>query len=87
MDSITLQIQSSPENLELSIGDDAEGIVLSIDESGAAPSYTGAYEVTPSRAEQVLATAHRTMRRNVTIHEIPFYETTNPYGKTYVIGE
>ena len=49
--------------------------------------YEGPYEVTPTRSEQTLATRAKTMRDDVTVHEIPYYQTTNPYGKTYVIGE
>ena len=50
--------------------------------------YTGTYDVTPLPfAEQELRTANRVMAQNVIIHEIPYYETSNPKGKTIVIGE
>lgn len=62
---------------------------LKIDKSSGAPIvwYEGPYEVTPTRSEQLLACHAKTMRHDVTVHEIPYYQTTNPYGKTYVIGE
>lgn len=49
--------------------------------------YEGPYEVTPTRFEQYLATKDKTMRADVNVHEIPYYETANPYGTTYIIGE
>lgn len=64
-----------------------EPIRLRIGRHAAASWYEGPYEVVPSRSEQVLATAQLTMRDDVTVHEIPYYETSNPYGKTYVIGD
>lgn len=49
--------------------------------------YKGAYEVTPKRVDQTLPTKEKTMSQDVLVHEIPYYETANPYGNTYVIGE
>lgn len=62
-------------------------LYLKIGERHAVDYYGGPYEVTPRRAEQVLATEALTMREDVVVHEIPYYETTNPSGKTFVIGE
>lgn len=44
------------------------------------PDWDGPYEVTPTASEQVLATAQRTMREDVTIHEIPYHQTSNDSG-------
>ena len=62
---------------------------LRIRRGGDSPAawYEGPYEVTPTRSEQTLGTRDKTMREDVTVHEIPYYETANPYGKTYIIGE
>lgn len=49
--------------------------------------YNGDYEVFPKRVDQTLPTKDKTMRQDVLVHEIPYYETANPYGKTFVIGE
>ena len=50
--------------------------------------YHGATEVTPKRLEQILNTADKVVRQNVTIHEIPSYQVRNPQGGyTYIIGE
>lgn len=42
--------------------------------------YTEAYEVTPTMAEQVLATRSKTMRDDLTVHAIPYTQTTNESG-------
>lgn len=49
--------------------------------------YEGEYEVTPRLYEQGLATKHKTMMDDVTVHEIPVTITSNPHGgKTVLIG-
>lgn len=42
--------------------------------------YEGEYEVTPKLEDQTLSTANRTLRRDVTIHEVPVYRVTNEAG-------
>lgn len=49
--------------------------------------YTGEYVVTPTTEAQTLGTAYKVMTDDVTVHEIPYYETTNPSGGyTVIIG-
>lgn len=49
--------------------------------------YEGEYEVTPSVDPQVLETAHKTMKRDVEIKAIPFYNVSNASGgSTVYIG-
>jgi len=58
---------------------------LSIPLSADANVYDGDYVVTPKVAEStVLATKSKVMRDDVTVKEIPLYETTNPSGGTTV---
>lgn len=45
-----------------------------------APEYEGPYEVTPMAVEQVLDTSRKMMREDVTVHEVPYHETTNESG-------
>lgn len=45
-----------------------------------APPYGGPYEVTPATYEQTLDTDGTFMRDDVTIHEVPYYKTTNDSG-------
>lgn len=47
---------------------------------GRGTPYEGSYEVTPSFDEQVLATRSKTMRDDVTVHEIPVHRVSNPAG-------
>ena len=53
-----------------------------------APLYDGAYTVTPKAWEdQSLPTAQRILQRDVTVFEIPYYETSNlSGGSTVYIG-
>lgn len=61
----------------LNINDCADGI----------PVYPGPYEVTPHSYEQILETAEQLMTENVTVHEIPYWETSNlSDGLTAYIG-
>lgn len=53
----------------------------------ALPAYTGAYTVTPQAyMEQTLKTKSKSMTDDVTVEEIPIYETSNEYGTTINIG-
>lgn len=56
--------------------------------SGSEPAeyYPGPYEVTPAVYEQSLETARLMMRDDVTVHEIPYAETSNIYGTTVSIA-
>lgn len=51
--------------------------------------YTGAYEVTPLADEtQVLNTAKKRLDKNITIHPVPYVETSNSSnGTTIYIAE
>ncbi len=52
------------------------------------PAYEGSYDVTPlPGAETILETVGKRMTGDVTVGEIPYYETTNPQGGyTVIIG-
>ena len=50
--------------------------------------YTGPYTVTPTAwNEQVLVTEGLLMTDDVTVREVPYYETSNQYGKTIYIAD
>ena len=58
--------------------------------SGTAPQYAGPYEVTPkAHAEQILNTSGKLMINDVTVFEVPYYETSNLFdGLTaYIASE
>ena len=42
--------------------------------------YEESYEVTPTTGEQVLPTRQKTMADDLTVHAIPYVETTNESG-------
>ena len=89
MDNLSLDIQprAPVEDLVLTVSGESEDLLLTISDGHTVIYYEGEYEVTPKRREQILETEALTMKHNVTVHEIPYYETVNPYGKTFVIGE
>lgn len=50
--------------------------------------YEGDYQITPRVEEQTMKTAQKMMTDDVTIHEIPYYETSNTSdGTTVYIGK
>lgn len=49
--------------------------------------YDGEYVVTPKSTAQSLETKFKTMGNNVTVAEIPYYETANISGTTVYIGD
>lgn len=55
-------------------------------EAASYPVYSGDYEVTPSTESQTLNTMNKVMADDVSIKEIPYFETSNEYGKTIYIG-
>lgn len=55
--------------------------------NGDAAEYEGPYDVTPTAAEQILATEQRIMRRDLVIREIPYHRVSNiKGGETVTIG-
>ena len=64
------------------------GMDMSIVRGGGVP-YTGAYTVIPKAYEEtVLQTKEKRMLDDVTVTEIPYYETSNISGTTvYIAGE
>lgn len=53
--------------------------VVSGSDIGGIP-YLGTYEITPTTAEQILATQAKTMANDLTIHSIPYHSTSNDSG-------
>ena len=48
--------------------------------------YSGDYGITPKSYNQILQTKNKVLRENLQVKEIPYYETSNEYGKTIYIG-
>lgn len=63
------------------------GDAVVIGRTSITPPYTGSYEVTPATFEIELQTKGFRMTNNVSVLEIPYYETTNESGGyTVIIG-
>lgn len=77
-------------HIDIDITQENVPIDITIDEGtggGKLPYYEGAYEVTPRKVEQILATKDKSMSDNVTVFSIPYQETSNVGGGyTAVIG-
>lgn len=79
-EDIELNFQTEKE-LEIDLSISSE-ITLTIEEGsgGTLPYYTGSYNVTPRKVEQILGTKNKSMRDDVTIDPINYSEVTNPQG-------
>lgn len=67
---------------------DSTTIGLTIKEGGGGllPVYTGETTVTPKTVAQNLETANKSVLSDITVLEIPYFETSNVKGKTVIIG-
>lgn len=66
---------------------EAEAEVVTRIQTGDYPTYAGPHEVTPKAAEaQVLETARKVVLQDITVHEIPYWETSNQSGMTAFIA-
>ena len=66
-----------------------EQIKLTISEGsgGEYPIYTGETVVTPKVRESTeLETSNTTLLQNIVVEEIPYYETSNLKGITFIVG-
>lgn len=55
--------------------------------SGDSEPYVGDYTIVPKTTAQIMQTRGKTMLDNVTITEIPYYETDNSKGTTVYIAK
>ena len=75
---IKIRIEQTKPNIAVSLKE-----VVTV---GGGDPYEGEYTITPAIQEQEMLTKNKTMRKNVTIEAIPYYETSNVSGKTVIIG-
>lgn len=87
METVRLRILPRAPGLRLAVAPGAETLKLHLEAGHSVDWYAGPYEVVPKRADQTLPTKDKTMSADVLVHEIPYYQTANPYGTTFVIGE
>lgn len=89
---ITGKISDDQHNINCSITGDgeitAEIKLPKIIQNGDVDEYEGMYHVIPKAYEdQVLPTKNKVLYSDVTVAEIPTYETSNESGLTFIIGE
>ena len=61
--------------------------LVSVNNSEEIEAYEGDYEITPTTKEQILETADKKMKQDLTVKAIPFVEVSNTSGgKTVIIG-
>lgn len=60
--------------------------VISVPLASAISTYEGSYEIIPKVNAQIVETRSKTMKDDLTVLAIPYYETSNPTGKTVYIG-
>ena len=76
---IPLKIKE-PERIKLKVSEGDGG-------GGDYPYYTGDITVTPKVRESVeLKTKDTIVLQNITVEEIPYYETSNVKGITFIVG-
>lgn len=76
---VLLSVEESDQLINMEIIDSGGG--------GELPYYEGDYHVIPKVGEeQVLQTAFRSMREDVTVEEIPNERVSNQFGTTFIIG-
>lgn len=64
-----------------------DGIKGTISISTTCEDYKGSYEVIPSVYEQIMPTANKHMKEDLSVKSIPYYEVDNTYdGTTVIIG-
>ena len=81
----TVDVRSQPGIVEAISPSYSIGVVSGVVVGGA--PYEGAYEVIPNMHEQILPTRAKTMRDDITVHAIPYTQTTNQSGGyTAIIG-
>lgn len=74
------------ESIEVVRGEDGNGVFFA--NRPTPETYDGEYMVTPSPEAQVLETAKKLMKDDVTVKKIPFYNVSNTAGgSTVYIGK
>ncbi len=55
--------------------------------SNPGEEYDGDYQITPKTSPQELETKNKTLKDNITVLSIPYFEVSNTDGTTVIIGE
>ena len=75
-----LRLNVNSQKIGMKIG---QAVVVSVKEE----PYEGEYEITPKISSQILPTAKKLMKDDVTVKAIPYFDVSNPAGgQTIYIG-
>lgn len=89
MATFRITMSAGGDAFQVSMGQSGEGFSVAFGAMSARPvvPYPGPYVVTPKAAvRQQLATAETYLTEDVTVLEIPYFETSNVHGSTVHIA-
>ena len=82
--TVSLSVAGLSEEFKMEVKNDEETILVDIDTVivvATGETYTGPYDVIPvADGDILLETKNKHMLDNVKVHEIPYYEVSNPSG-------
>lgn len=91
--AVSLTVSELPEKIKMGVEIDEEPIFIDMDtviQIVSGDDYTGEYEVTPiADGDILLPTKDKFLIDDVRVHEIPYYEVSNPSGgeTVYIANE
>ena len=88
--AVQVTVKANPARVGITVKHEKPTMGVTVVRGESVPKYTGTYEVIPQPWQDVsLETAGKKMERDVTVHKIPYYETSNPQGgmTVYIGGE
>jgi hypothetical protein len=90
MSQTTVRVETAKARVGITVKKETPTMGITVVRGESVPKYTGTYEVIPQAWQDVsLETAGKKMEQDVTVHKIPYYETSNPQGgmTVYIGGE
>lgn len=85
---IDVQITPKRPRISINFNEEQKGITVDVGaphSGGEYPTYTGPTTVKPEAFEmQILETEKKTVKENIVVLPIPYFETTNPSGGTTI---
>ena len=86
--AVQVTVKTNPARVGITVKRQKPTMGVTVVRGESVPKYQGTYEVIPQAWQDVeLETAGKKMERDVLVHRIPYYETSNPAGgNTVYIG-
>jgi hypothetical protein len=86
----TIRVKTDKARVGITVKNEKPAMGITVVRGESVPKYTGTYEVIPQAWQDVvLETSGKKMEDDVTVRQIPYYETSNPQGgmTVYIGGE